>query len=107
MGAAAYNRGSALLSTTISRETGTDDAQRQSVIAMMDSLNLLQRSPTALRPFGPIRFVAGHGGWYAECPTTGHGFWYRSLRMSVSEWAVTITEASCANGVVAFLGIPS
>ena len=85
MGVAAYNRGSMLIRRQI------NDAARPVQFAMMDELNSLPKLPGAQTPFAPVRFVAGHGGWWIECPTTGRGFWYRSLRRAVQSWNVAIT----------------
>lgn len=85
MGAAAYNRGSALLSHQI-------DAQARPVeFSIMDALNALTKRERALAPWGPIHFIAGHGGWWATCPVSGYGFLYDTLRDAVRAWRVTIT----------------
>jgi hypothetical protein len=53
-------------------------------------LNALPKDDAAARPFGDIVFVQGHGGWWAECPVTGFGYWYPSLRRAVRAWCVAI-----------------
>lgn len=53
-------------------------------------LNAIPKTDDAARPFDEIHFVSSHGGWFAECPTTGYGFWYRTLREAVRQWRVTI-----------------
>jgi hypothetical protein len=85
MGAAAYNRGSALISSQI------DQAARAGEFVLMEDLNAVPKHPNAAKPFGPIHFVSSHGGWFAECPVTGFGFFYDSLREAVGAWRVTIT----------------
>jgi hypothetical protein len=85
MGAAAYNRGTKLISAQL------DAGARAAEFVMMEDLNAMEKSPGAQRPFGPIHFVSGHGGFWAECPVTGYGFWYPTLRAAVRAWQVTIT----------------
>ena len=53
-------------------------------------LNAIPKLAGAPVPWGEIVFVCSHGGWWAECPTTGYGYWYRTLRVAVSSWAVAI-----------------
>jgi hypothetical protein len=53
-------------------------------------LNAMTKSKGAQRPFGDIVFVNSHGGWFAECPTTGYGFFYKTLREAVRSWRVAI-----------------
>lgn len=60
-------------------------------IAALNAIAKVERAP---RPFGDIHFVSGHGGWWAECPTTGKGFWYGKLEEAVSRWAVVVVSAS-------------
>ena len=86
MGIAAYNRGS----NKISRDIDSD--RRPPAFEIMDNLNALPKVPGAQAPFGPINLVQGHGGWWAECPTTGFGFWYSSLRAAVCAWLVDIVR---------------
>ncbi len=85
MGVAAWNRGSALVARQIHAE------QRPVEFVMMEDLDNLPKFDYARRPFGDIVFVAGHGGWWAECPVTGKGYWYRTLREAVRSWRVAIT----------------
>lgn len=86
MGVAAYNRGSAVISNDIARQ------DRAAHFQMMDALNAIPRKQGAHAPFGPIHLISSHGGWFAECPTTGYGFWYRTLRDAVSHWLIDVTE---------------
>lgn len=86
MGIAAYNRGSAL----ISRQIASED--RDPVFVKMDQLNSLTKSPNAPRPFGPVNFVASHGGWWAECPRTGFGYWFKTLSDAVRAFSVEVTS---------------
>jgi len=53
-------------------------------------LNALPKRTNAQRPFGDIHFVSSHGGWFAECPTTGFGYFYRTLREAVTAWRVAV-----------------
>jgi len=85
MGVAAYNRGSRLVREQIDRE------RRPVEFELMEELNAIQRHPKAKAPFAPIVFVPGNGGWWAQCPTTGFGYWYRTLREAVKWWKVDIT----------------
>jgi hypothetical protein len=86
MGITAYNRGSAALSREI------DADQRPVEFEIMDRLNALPKYPDAAKVFGPIQFVVDsqRGGFWAECPVTGFGFWYRTLSEAVRRWRVTI-----------------
>lgn len=85
MGVAAYNRGSALISRQIAAEA------RDPIFVKMDELNAMPKDVKAPKPFGPIQFVAGHGGWWAECPRTGFGYWFKTLRLAVRAFNVEIT----------------
>ena len=84
MGIAAYNRGTQLLARKIDAEA------RPAEFAMMDDLNALPKLPGSATPFDAIHFTPGHGGWWAECPTTGFGYWYRTLRQAVRSWNVSV-----------------
>lgn len=84
MGVAAYNRGSALISRR------ADDAERPAEFVMMADLNAIPKKDKAPTPFGDIRFVAAHGGWWAECPTTGYGFHFTTLRDAVRSFRVEV-----------------
>jgi hypothetical protein len=53
-------------------------------------LNELEKDPGAVRPFGDIVFVPGNKGWWAQCPVTGFGFWYPTLREAVRSWRVAV-----------------
>lgn len=50
---------------------------------IMDHLNALAKFNDAGTPFGPVRFVEGNGGFWIECPKTGFGWWYTTLREAV------------------------
>lgn len=65
-----------------------------------------QRDRDAVRPFGPIHFVPGHGGWWAECPKTGFGFWYPTLRAAVRRYLVRIVSVHEVRGSVCYVGEP-
>jgi hypothetical protein len=84
MGAAAEHRGNALVRRQIAAEPRPVEFQ------FMDELNALPKYPDAGTPFGEIRFVFSHNGWFAECPITEHGFWYRTLREAVRRWRVKV-----------------
>lgn len=84
MGAAAYARGSAAISAQIAR------GDRPVEFVMMDELNALPKKDKAPTPFGEIRFVAGHGGFWAECPTTGFGYHYPTLREAVRSFRIEV-----------------
>jgi hypothetical protein len=84
MGIAAYNRG------TMKMVRDLDDASRRAEFREMDMLNAMPKAPMAPRPFGPIVFVQGHGGWWAECPVTDYGFWFKELRDAVKAYRVQI-----------------
>jgi hypothetical protein len=84
MGAAAYDRGSKRISDDVTSRV------RLHEFTFMDHLNSLAKAPGAARPFGDVHFVAGHGGWWAECPTTGFGYWFKSLRMAVRAFRVEV-----------------
>lgn len=84
MGAAAEHRGNRLIRRQL------DEEKRPVEFEMMDDLNALQKYDDAGMPFGPIHFVSSHGGWFAECPKTGFGYWYPSLREAVRSWNVVV-----------------
>jgi hypothetical protein len=84
MGAAAYARGSALIARQI------DGDARPVAFVIMDDLNALPKKDKAPTPFGEIQFVAGHGGWWAECPKTGFGYHYKTLREAVRSFRVEV-----------------
>jgi hypothetical protein len=64
--------------------TSSSDAQ------LIRDLNAIPKDPGAETPFGDILFVQGHGGWWAECPVTGFGYWYATLRRAVRAWNVAV-----------------
>ena len=96
MGVAAYYRGNALISRHIKEDA------RDPIFEMMDDLNELPKYQDSGKPLGPIHFVYHRGVWFAECPKTGFGFWYKNLREAVRRWNVEITEYR--NGI--WVGIP-
>jgi hypothetical protein len=67
-----------------------DDKCPSANAIFLADLNALPKTDNAGRPFGDIVFVQSHGGWFAECPTTGYGFWYRTLREAVRSWRVAV-----------------
>lgn len=84
MSAAAEHRGNALISRQI------DAMARPVEFQLMDDLNALPKYTDAGTPFAEIHFVYSHGGWWAECPKTGRGYWYRTLREAMRRWRVEI-----------------
>lgn len=89
MGIAAYNRGSKAISERIASD------QRPAEFEVMDVLNALPKYADAGKPFGPIQFAAGNGGFWAQCPVTGYGFWYSTLHEAIKRWRVTIVGFDC------------
>jgi hypothetical protein len=85
MGVGAYNRTSRAIIKQIELEN------RAKEFTMMEELNGLPKYPDAGTPFGPIQFAYSHGIWWAECPTTGFGFHYKTLREAIKSWHVEIT----------------
>lgn len=53
-------------------------------------LNALPKYQDAPTPFGDVHFINSHGGWFAECPVTGFGYFYKSLREAVRSWRVAV-----------------
>lgn len=98
MGVAAYNRGTQSIRNGITR-----DFARQPEFEIIELANSMTKYPEAGTPFGPIQFVFSHGGTWAECPTTGFGYWYPTLYEAVKNWNVTIT--GIRNGV--FIATPN
>lgn len=91
MGIAAYNRGTQALARQI-------DSERRSVeFEVMERLNALPKFADAGTPFGPINFVSDHGGFWAQCPVTGFGYWYSTLSEAMQRWRVQIVAYD--NGV--------
>lgn len=84
MGIAAYNRGSKLISRQLAANV------RPVEFEIMERLNAYPKHDHAPVPWGEIHFIAAHGGWWAECPIKGGGFWYRSLRDAVKSWRVEV-----------------
>jgi len=56
----------------------------------MDRLNELEKYSDAGIPLGSIQFAESHGGWWAVCPLTGFGYFYKSLHEAVKRWNVVI-----------------
>jgi len=84
MGIAAYNRGTEAIRRDIAK------GDRAAEFQMMDRINAIPRQSGAKTPFGPIHFISSHGGWFAECPVTGFGHWYKTLIQAVSAWRVDV-----------------
>lgn len=93
MGISAYNRGSAAISANIDREA------RPVEFEIMERLNTLSKYPDAGRPFTDIQFVPDCGGFWAQCPATGYGFWYPSLAEAVRRWRVKIVGYDCGKWI--------
>ena len=53
-------------------------------------INKLPKREGAQTPFGDVHFVPGHGGWWAECPKTGFGYWFKSLRDAVRAFQIVV-----------------
>jgi hypothetical protein len=85
MGVAAYNRGSRAISQRIALES------RPAEFVLLEDLNRLPKYPDAGTPFGPVTFTFARGRWWVECPTTGYGFHYATLREAVRRWNVVLT----------------
>lgn len=85
MSNAAYNRGTAQLRSQI------DAKARPVAYVMMDEINALPKAPGAATPFGETRITTGNGGFWIECPVTGFGFWYKTLRAAVRGWNISLT----------------
>lgn len=84
MGVAQYNRGTKAIQFDIDR------SKRPVEFAFMDDLNAVPKTANAYRPFGDVHFVPGRRGWWAECPVTGYGFWFRALRTAVAAFRVEV-----------------
>lgn len=97
MGIAAYNRGTSAISAHI------DAGKRPVEFDIMDVLNSLEKYPDAGMLLGNIHFPQHQGGFIAECPVTGFGFWYPTLHEAVKRWKVRIV--GCNKGV--FMGVPA
>lgn len=100
MGVAAYNRGSRAVAEQISQEAASADLQ------LLRDLNAEPKLKNAPVPFGPIHFVPGHGGWFATCPTTGFGYWYKTLREAVRAFQVVIVSVGMRRSEVVFEALP-
>ena len=97
----AYRRGN----EAISRALAPTQGERE--LAHLRGLDATPRHPKAPVPWGPIHFVAGHGGWWASCPTTGKGYWYKTLRRAIAEWRVSLTEVRMIHGEVVYVAVPN
>lgn len=84
MGVAAYNRGTKAIEADIAR------GDRAAEFCLMADLNDLPKYQGASAPFGDVHFVYSHNGWWAECPVTGFGYHYPTLREAVRNWRVTV-----------------
>lgn len=58
--------------------------------AFVADLNSLPKNADAGTPFGDAVLSSGNGGWWMECPTTGYGYWYRTIRLAVRAWRVSV-----------------
>lgn len=101
MGIAAYRRGN----VAISRQLAPTQAERDG--EHLRDLNATPRHERAVAPWGPIHFVPGNGGWWAQCPKTGFGYWYKTLRRAIAEWRVTLTEVGMRGGEVVYVAVPT
>jgi hypothetical protein len=101
MGVAAYNRGNAVISRQL--QVGAMDRLR----ADLNDLNATPKDPGAVAPWGPVDLVPGHEGWWAECPTTGHGYWYRSLRAALRAWRIAVVSVGMKGGVICYRAVPA
>lgn len=97
MGIAAYNRGTAALRREIDSESHPVEFE------ILERLNALPKYADAGKPFGPIQFVADsvRGGFWAQCPVTGFGFWYRTLPEAIRRWRVEIIAFDCGKWIAA------
>lgn len=86
MGVAAYRRGSRVVTEQIERD------RRPIAFDLMDSLNAVSRHPDTPAPWGAVNIVPGHGGFWVECPITGHGYHYPSLRKAVESWKIIVVS---------------
>jgi len=84
MGFAAYNRGTRLLAAQIAAEG------RAPEFTLMDDLNATPRADSARAPFGSVHVAHSHGAWWVECPTSGFGYHYPTLRAALREWLVDL-----------------
>lgn len=86
MGVAAYNRASKVVSKRIDDAFGVTSSDD----LFIRDLNNLPKKACAQRPFSDAIIVQSHGGWFIECPTTGYGFFYKSIRDLVTSWLVRL-----------------
>lgn len=98
MGAAAYNRGSKV----VARQAA--ESARPVEFEIIERLNALPKFEDAGTPFGPVHFVASHGGVFAECPVTGFGYWYPTLHETTRRWRVVVTGYDATIG--AYIATP-
>jgi hypothetical protein len=84
MGAAAEHRYQALAARQATAHLPTHNE------LFVRDLNAMPKATNAVKPFGEVVFVQSRGGWFAECPTTGYGFYYRTLREAVRNWRVCV-----------------
>lgn len=86
MGIASYNRSSSRIRESIDADC------RPVEFEIMERLNALPKYADAGKPFGQIQFESANGGFWAVCPKSGFGFFYRTLPEAVKRWAVEITS---------------
>jgi hypothetical protein len=80
------------------------DQRFQSDLALLIAdLNAQPKTEKAKKPFGPIKFVRGNSAWWAECPQTGYGFPFKTLRAAVAGFQVRIVGHQDGN----FIGEPT
>lgn len=92
MGVAACQRGNELLRRQI-------DALAIPVeLDFIEHLNRLVKYPDAGTPMGAVRISyddRGKGRWWVECPVTGYGFFYPTIREAVRRWRIVVTGYDC------------
>lgn len=85
MGIASYNRGNKAVSEQFKRDCRPAEFER------MDKLNSLPKNSDSGQPFGDIHFSRDHRGyWWATCPKTGFGYWYKTLHEAIKSWNVHV-----------------
>lgn len=86
MGVAAYNRGTKALAAQIAAEA------RDPAFRFIDDLNAIPREAGAVTPWGPLDLTFSRGVWWAECPATGRGYYYPTLRAAVAAWLIDVVK---------------
>ena len=85
MGVAAYRRGNAMITRQIESDARPVEFQR------MSDLNALPKFPGARAPWGDeVHIVRSHRRWWVECPITGYGYHYATLREAVRSWDIHV-----------------